>query len=1677
MKNYGILSLKIILWILGTIVFLILLLFVLIRVPAVQNFARGKAVNFLENKIGTKVEINRLSLNLPKLIVLEDIYFEDQKGDTLLAGDTLKVDISLLKLMQNTVEINEIDLRGITGNIQRTPDSVFNFDYIINAFVSEQKKPAPVDTSAAPMKFSIDKVNLDRIRIKYKDAPTANDVSIYLGHFDTRIKEFDLDSMRYNIPKFKLSNVNAVVVQGKSAVQPDSETANIVESQQPLDFDFHLGSAEIDRVKVSYRNDVSALKADVNLGLLNVETDKLDMKNKAISLKDLNLDNSTFQITLGKKEQAKIVKKEAKEEVSAQADVWKFTSSNINLNNNNIRFDDQNMPVQRRGMDYGHLNIRNLSLALADLVYAQDTISGNIKSGSMKEKSGFDLQRLSASFFYGKNQAYLKDLYVQTNQTLIRNEIQLGYESIESLSNNPGDLKVNANLDNSRLGLRDILVFVPDLAATEPFKSHSHEVLNVNGRVNGELKNLSIPSLQISGFGNTSLNASAKITGLPDMNKAFFDLNIQNFNTRSRDIYALAPAGAIPANIRIPDALRLNGTFKGTMNSFNTNLNLNSTDGSAKAVAFVQNGKTMRYKADVKAYSLNVGRIIGQEKTMGKVSLVAKVNASGTDPKKISGAFSGKVIQAQYNGYNYRNLSMKGTAKNGSIAAVANMSDPNIAFDLNAKANLNKKYPAVDLTLNMDSVNLQKLNFMADDFRFRGKLVADLSTADVDYLNGNIQLTDAIIVRSGQRIQLDSVDVTSTASADSNSLKLRSEVINANVSGKYKLTQLAPAVQSVINKYYSTGTVTAPGTPDQHLTFTAEVVNAPLLSQFVPDMKEMAPVSLSGSFDGRTGQLSANATAPRIVYGGYDLNNLVLKVNTANDAINYSLALNQLNGAQFKLLNTTVSGNVQNNILSTRLEVKDAKNRQHYLLAGALKADNSNYEFSLNTDGVVLNYQPWAVSSGNFVRFGSAGIMAQNFALSSEGQQLSLNTTPPGLNNPLEVKFSNFKIETLTEIARKDSLLVGGTINGNALVRNLQTSAIFTSDLSVSDFNYMGDTVGNIALKVNNERANTLAANMSITGYGNQVNLNGFYYTNNSNFDLTLDIANLNLKSIQGFTMGGIKDASGSINGKLSITGTTSNPNVNGDVNFNNAAFRVGVLNSLYTIKDERLTFNDEGIRFNTFTLTDSAGNTLAVDGSLITSNYLDYRFNLDVSADNFQALSSTAKDNEMFYGQLFIDSRLRIRGDMASPDVDGSLKVLKGTKFTLVLPQSDPGLQEREGIVEFVDLKNPENNTALTSGSDTLANSTLTGMNVNANIEVDKEAEFNIIVDQGTGDFLEVRGQAQLNAGIDPSGKITLTGNYVLDQGAYNLSFNFIKRRFDIRQGSTITWNGDPMTADIDVTAVYVAETAPIDLVSNQLGSSPASEVNMYKQRLPFELLLNLKGELMKPVISFDIDLPERNYNVSSTVITTVNTRLDQLKTEPSELNKQAFALVLLNRFISDNPFSSSAGGTSPESLARQSVSKLLNDQLNNIAGGLIGGVDLSFNLESTDDYTTGELKNRTDLNVTASKRLMNDRIKVSIGSNFELEGPRQPRQTSNNVAGDLAVDYQLSKDGRYMLRAYRKNQYQVAVEGQVIETGLGFIINLDYNQFREILRRKSEEEKQRRDKEKAERKLAADE
>ncbi|HLZ87870.1 MAG TPA: translocation/assembly module TamB domain-containing protein, partial [Puia sp.] len=348
--------------------------------------------------------------------------------------------------------------------------------------------------------------------------------------------------------------------------------------------------------------------------------------------------------------------------------------------------------------------------------------------------------------------------------------------------------------------------------------------------------------------------------------------------------------------------------------------------------------------------------------------------------------------------------------------------------------------------------------------------------------------------------------------------------------------------------------------------------------------------------------------------------------------------------------------------------------------------------------------------------------------------------------------------------------------------------------------------------------------------------------------------------------------------------------------------------------------------------------------------------------------------------------------------------------------------------------------------------NKEIKGLDVSLNLVTDSSAVFNVVIDPRSGDALNVRGRSNLVFQLEKSGKMDLTGSYEVNSGYYSLSFNLLKRKFAIDRGSIITWTGDPTTATVSLTASYTALTPSIDLISNEIAGLSSTDQNKYRQKLPFLVTLKMEGDLMKPTITFDISLPT---NVLA-LWPDVDQRLTQLRYQQSEMNKQVFALLLLGRFVGEDPLASAVGGgASPGNLAFSSASQILTNQMDQLAASLIKGVDIHFDLNNQQDYSTGYEIDYTELDVTLSKQLMDERIRVSVGSNFDVVGSGAPSQAPSNLAGNVAVDYKLSRDGRYLLRAYRSNQYQAVILGQVVETGVGFVLTFDYDRFKEIWHR----------------------
>lgn len=1667
-KKYLRKSLKILFWIIGSIIGLFLLIVLLIQIPYVQNIVKDKAVTYLEEKIGTDVNIDRIEIGLPKKIILEGVYFETQQGDTLLAGEKLAIDISLFKLLSNEVEINSVDLQGIVANITRDKDSVFNFDYIIDAFASDK----PQDTTSAPMKISVNKINLDRIRVKFDDAISKNDLEANITHFDTRFKTFDLDKMEFDIPTVTLNGLKLKLKQGAvEDIAKGTQEAAEEASSQP-DLKLTLGDIELTDIDIAYDNEGSHLDTGLTLDKLLVDVDEIDLKSQLIAVDNLVLSGVKGNLVFGKHE--KQVQEELPEESPEVASAqWKFKLNNTDIKDVAFKFDDMNSPAVAKGIDYKHLDITNFNLEAEDFDYGSENISGNIQNFTVTDKSGVTINELRTDFAYGPNGAELKGLYLETPQTILKDEIIVGYPSLESISENIADLSIDANIEGSQIGFKDILLFVPTLADTNPFKDNPNGILYLNSRVEGKVNDLRIANLDVRGIGNTTITASGRITGLPDVQNAYFDMNVREFRSTAKDINTFVPAGTLPANIKLPASIAAKATFKGSLENFNANLNLASSYGKAKVKAsFDQRRKdSEKYDADIDIDNFDVGSLITND-SIGRVSLKATVKGTGLNPQTANAVLKGQLIKAEYNSYTYRDLKIDGKINDGTFEATADMNDPNLEFGLVASGGFKDKYPTGKIKLNVDIADLNKLNLHAGPLKLRGNVDADITDSNPDNLNSTISLHQFMFANAEEQFGLDSISIVAESTAERNSIVLKSQIANASIDGKYKITEIGTALSNSISKYYNTNpdSTRTEITEPLYFDFALRVNNDPIITKLVPAIERLEPIDITGRYNSNNDSITVHGTIPRVVYGNYTISGGILDVEKQNDSLAYNLVIDEVKSEQMQLPHTELTGAVQNNTVAYRLQIDGRKEEEQYIVAGEMRAANGNTEISLNPDGLTLNYEEWDIAEDNIIRFGPDGIYANNFKMSNDGGSISLQSQAETPNAPLDVALDNFKIETLTNLVQKEELKISGVINGSAELRDLSNNPVFVSDIDIQNLAVSKDTVGNVKIRVDNEERNVYAAEVAITGNGNQVNLDGRYMADNSSFDFDVDLQKLNMASVQAFTFGSLKDSKGDLTGNFKITGTASDPDINGNLKFNDVAFRVTALNSYFKSINDNIVFNNSGISLDNFSVQDEKNNVLNINGKIATTDYTEFGFNLKVDAENFRVVNSTAKDNDLYYGDLFIDTNLDIRGTLESPVVQGTLKVNEGTKFTVVLPQNDPGIADREGIVEFIDQDNMEIKQRLQMEED-FNTTEVVGIDVSVAIEIVKEAELNLIIDKGNGDFLQLKGEARLNGGIDPSGKTTLTGRYEFTEGAYEMTFNFIKRKFEIEEGSYILWTGEPTDATINITAAYKTEAAPIDLLDNQLGTNQ-SERNTYKQKIPFHALLKMEGELLKPELSFDIELPEGNYGVSTNIINNTKAKLEQLRQEPSELNKQVFALLLLNRFIGENPFSSEGGGTSGEALARQSVSKILSQQLNNLASDLVSGVELNFDLESTDDYTTGQRENRTDLNVGISKRLLNDRLKVTVGSSFGLEGPQQANEETTNIAGDVSIDYQLTEDGRYMVRAYRKNEYQVALQGQVVETGVAFIITMDYDEFRELFHRTEEEkEMRRREKERKER------
>ena len=1322
-----------------------------------------------------------------------------------------------------------------------------------------------------------------------------------------------------------------------------------------------------------------------------------------------------------------------------------------------------------QAFDYKHLDIKHLKLDVENIAYSSDSTLAIIRTSTLEERCGLQLKQLKGQVRYTNEEAQLTGFLLQTAETRIDADVHLKTASWSTLSSQLGLLQLQAGIRPSVIAMQEALYFVPDMRNNPSLQPLWKKRLAVTGNMRGTLARLEIPGLEVKDNDQNFLSVKGTIYQATDPQRMGADLTAVKMESSDKGIRSWLPPNTLPASMKLPNRLTLNGSIRGGMQLLKPDLQLSTDMGDASLkgeLADFMDTKKIRYDVALQTKALQLGKILG-DTSMGALNGAVTAKGKGVDPQT-AGADAHIAIQSfTYNRYTYEGIDMQAELQHGAYKAKGGIKDPNAkaTFDLSGK--LDSLQPAISMRMDLNKLDLLATHFTTSPLTVKSCMEAQLDNLAPRRLHGFVTVHRLTLADDKDIYALDSIQLKAGADGGIQRLRLTGPFGGVTASGDFNYQTFATAAGALITRHLEAAAGhPAPKGESQHMQFEGNLSIPKSLRKLLPDIQLDKPLTLRGRLNTDSSLLDAHFAIPTMRYDSFKVDTLIADVTADSSAMNAKILLGHLSHPQIPLQRTTFGLNAQKGIVDWDLLMGNNPQRLRYRIGGWLHfLQHDSLLLSLKKD-LLLNRQPWAVVGDNRIVTQNGSVAFADIGIQQGAQELRIRTTGTGTPTTLPdllVQLKDFRLSTVTSLIEKDTALAEGISNGNITISNLDKSPLIDGKLSVDSLAVMGAALGQLRLTANTTTDNTVHLNTTLQGHGNDVHLQGTYA---DLMDLQLDIAKLNMKSVEPFTFGSITNMRGQMSGNLRFRGNLDKPEIRGSLHFEKAAGRATAINNFLELPSEDLVFDATGIRFSQFVIADSTGNEAVINGQILTKDYKAYQLQLDMNAKNFMALGPQAKNDpeQFYYGPAYVDVRARIRGTLDLPRVEMNLKLREKSQITVMIPEEAPGVSSRVGVVEFIDPAAWTDTTLRVKDTTHLRTSGLKGFVFSGDIEVTPQSSLKIIIDRINGDYLEVKGNATLNLTMDPSSKMSLTGRYEINEGKYAMSLNqLIKREFSIVKGSTIIWNGDPLSADVNIKAKYDVNAVAGDLIQDQISSNDPTR-RKFNQKVPVEVYLNIKGELMKPDITFELGMPEKEQGALNGM---VYTRMKQINQVPSELNKQVMGLLVLNRFISENPFDEldNKSGSAAEDIARKSVSKIVSQQLNNLAGSLIKGFDVNFDLQSQNAYTdAGNRQESTKLKVDVSKRLFNDRLTVSVGSNIGISGTQSQNQRASSIIGDVSAEYTLTPDGRYRIKAYQRNLTETVIQGQIVETGLTFMLVMDYNEFKEIFGKNKKETKQER-------------
>ncbi|WP_258098417.1 translocation/assembly module TamB domain-containing protein [Marinoscillum pacificum] len=1649
-KRYGLLALKIIGWIVGVLLLLFFVLIFTIRSPWGQNLIVQKASNFLSTKIDTKFSIGRLFITFDGNAYLEDVYLEDQAGDTLIYSKNLEASVALIPIISNNeINIDYVEWEKLVARVKRDSSTgEFNFQYIIDAFASDSTTQQVDTTTSSSPTIDVGDIHFADFDLLYQDQTLGIDSRLLLGSLDLSMDELDLDKMLFHIDELTLKDIDGHYTQTLLTTSDTSTEEDSTESILPT---IIVDELNVYNLKGSYHSPPTLTFFDGQVDKFETEIPLIDLTNQKIQLDKLVLHQS--EIAFSSYPRATSSPDSASTSTGFSWPEWDVVASNIDLSNNDVLLITDSTTLEERVFNPAHIDIKDFNLSIDQALLKKEQATLVLDALNFKERSGVSVDELNFEINISNQEINIQNLNFLSEENQLSGLINVKFNSLNEFINNPTLAELKSDLSIELHSLDASYAFQPSLDTISYLHLVDQKVLAASLDIEGSMSKLDLNKAVLNWGKSTSFKADGIIYSINNPDSIHFeDLNYL-FKSTKTDLSTFLNLDI--TGIDLPQSFQFKGNTTGSLSEIASKNSINTSDGN-----ILINGNLKRssnqiaFETSIKTDSLRIGKIL-QNTELGPLTVDLEASGNGSSLNDLDAQLVTTIKSLQYGDYTFEELLLSGNLKNGTGTLNLDYNDYNLELGLSATAKLDSLTQKADLQINLKGADLLALGITKEDIRTKLTLDAQLINTE-RATQVTFEINDAVVVKELENYTINKISGDYYSTSDSTSAHITSDVINARLESNTSPGSFTTALRDQLAEYLRSDSLTNSIIPADsgivvraHLSVKQDLLVSDIL---LPGLQQYDSITLTMDYLEAKDSLSILLNAPYINYADQILDSLRVKAIGAKQKLNFSAGWSSIEAGPISMKQFDFSGFAQDNKLVMRLDAPEDKGSIIDIRA-EMKIAGDTLDFYIEPDTFIMHRKMWIVPEQNNILIAPNYLHFENFSLTHKNQKITLSNF--GEENPyqnLKVQVDQFNLMTLSSFLNPTDTLVSGVMNGEISVSNLFSNSALLADLSINRLASQGINFGNLNLKAEKGSDSDYKFNMTLQGGQADLALKGSFIPSETgaNLDLGLEMNRINAEIMEAFLSEEISNPEGYFTGTVSIKGNTAEPKYNGELQFHDFGLKVNSLNTRFAINNESLKVDNKGIYLNSFKIQDQDQNAFTIKGNILTESLTNPTFDLSLTARNFTALNSDKDDNELFYGKVGLDADLTVKGNLAIPKIRGSIGILKNSDFTMIVPESQADLVEREGVVVFVNKQNPDD---ILTRKDEDANNTvsaLTGLDLNTNLNIGTGATFKIVINERTGDNFQISGKGEFNFGMEPNGRTTLAGIYTVSDGHFEASlYNLVKRRFDLAPGGTINWSGDPLSAELDIQAIYNVKASPAPLLLD--------DNNANQQQLPFEVYLNLDGTILQPELSFGLDLPENSRGANGGQ---VYRAVQALNNSEEQLNKQVFSLLVLNRFFPTAGSDGSSGGTA--SIARNNVNNVLSSQLNSLSNKVTGnsGFQVDFGINSYTDYQGETSQERTDVNINASQRLFDDRVIVQVGSEVNVEGSTmQESDVTTPLIGNVSIEYLVTKNGRYRFKGFRKNEYQNIIDGQLIVTGFAFIFSREFNRFQEIWRKEVEE------------------